>query len=242
MVSYMIYSSIDNPKIKDIKKLHNKKYRDGLFLVEGEHLVLEAYKAGFLEELLIEENSRFSLDIKTNYLTKKVIKHISLLDTPSSIMGLCKKKEGKLQGEKIVILSKIQDPGNLGTIIRSCLAFNVDTLVLNNCVDIYNSKVIRATQGAIFNLNIVISDLKEIIKDLKKQDFIIYGTSINKGIVLKDVPKQEKNVIIIGNEGNGLTEETEKLCDKFINIEMNKNCESLNVAVATSIILYEFSR
>jgi len=237
----MVYSSIDNLKIKDIKKLHDKKYRDlnGLFFVEGEHLVLEAYKAGFLEELLLEENSKFSMNIKTSYLTEKVIKYLSLLDTPSNIMGICRKKEGKLKGNKILLLDGLQDPGNLGTIIRSSLAFNVDTLVLSeDSVDIYNSKVIRATQGAIFNMNIIIEDIEEIINKLN--GFTIYGTSVDKGISLKEIEKNEKIAIIMGSEGKGLSKEVEKLCDKLINIETN--IESLNVAVATSIILYELNR
>ena len=202
----MLYTSIDNKKIKDIKKLNTKKYRDktGLFLVEGEHLVLEAYKTGNLVELLLEENQIFPLDIETNYISNNVLNYISELDTPQKIIGICKKNNTKELGSKILILDDIQDPGNLGTIIR------------NNLIDVLNN--------------------------LKKDNYYIYGTKVTHGNNLKSLEKKEKFAIIMGNEGNGMHEEVAELCDKFIYIEMNDVVESLNVGVATSIILYEFSK
>ncbi|MEG2322533.1 MAG: RNA methyltransferase [Bacilli bacterium] len=240
----MLYTSIDNNKIKDLKKLETKKYRDkkGLFLVEGKHLVLEAYKTNCLKELLLEENELFPLDIMTSYLTNNVVNYLSNLETPNNIFGLCQKKIGQVKGNKIVVLDEIQDPGNLGTIIRSCVAFNVDTLVLSNCVDVYNPKVIRATQGLIFHLNIVVDDIVNIIPNLKDNGYKVYGTKVTYGKSLKELANLEKVVIIMGNEGNGLSEISEELCDDFLYIDMNSNCESLNVAIATSIILYEISR
>ena len=154
----MIYTSVDNKKIKDIKKLNTKKYRDktNLFLVEGRHLVLEAYKRGYLQTLILEENEIFPLDVDTMYVSNNVINYISTLETPQLVMGLCKKIEEKEIGSKILILDDIQDPGNLGTIIRSAVAFNFDTIVLgDNTVDLYNPKVIRASQGMIFHINII---------------------------------------------------------------------------------------
>ena len=126
---FMLYTSIDNKKIKDIKKLNTKKYRDkcGKFLVEGEHLVLEAYKTGYLEELIIEKDVIFPIDVETSYVSNNVINYISELQTPQKIMGICKKIEDNSYGNRILILDDIQDPGNLGTIIRSCVAFNIDT-------------------------------------------------------------------------------------------------------------------
>lgn len=241
----MLYSSIDNKKIKEIKKLNTKKYRDkvGLFIVEGEHLVLEAYKAGCLVELILEENQFFPLDIETNYVSNNVLKYISELDTPQKIIGICEKKEKKELGNKILVLDNIQDPGNLGTIIRSSVAFHIDTIIIsNNSVDLYNSKVIRACQGLIFHINIERCDIKEKLLKLKNQEYYIYGTKVTGGHNLKQINKKEKYVIIMGNEGNGMSLEASKLCDEFIYIKMNEQCESLNVGVATSIILYEFSK
>lgn len=241
----MLYSSIDNSKIKDLKKLHNKKYRDkkGLFLVEGRHLVLEAYKTGYLKELLLEENEILPLDVMTYYMTNNVKNYLSELETPTNIIGVCEKKEGIIKGNRIVYLDCIQDPGNLGTIIRSCVAFNVDTLVLSrDCVDLYNSKVIRASQGLVFHLNIVIADINEFGPKLKDENYKIYGTKVTHGKSLKTIEKVSKFVIIMGNEGNGISELSSELCDEFIYIDMNDRCESLNVGVATSIILYELDK
>lgn len=242
----MLYSSLDNKKIKELKKLNIKKYRDtsNYFLVEGEHLVLEAYKKGYLRELILEENTNFSLPIETNYITHNVLKSLTNLDTPQPILGVCEKKaKSEISGNKILILDNIQDPGNLGTIIRSAVAFNVDTLIISkNSVDVYNSKVIRASQGLIFHLNIVTCDLLEIIPKLKNIDYKIFGTQVTGGKSLKSIEKKKKFAIIMGNEGNGVSEEILSLCDEYLYIDMNKNCESLNVGVATSIILYELDK
>ena len=242
----MLYSSINNEKIKNIKKLNEKKYRDetNLYLVEGEHLVREAYKNNALEELILLENKNIDINIKTSYITENVLKYISNLDTPNGIIGICKKKNNNLNGNKIVILDNIQDPGNLGTIIRSCVAFNVDTLVLSSdTVDLYNPKVIRATQGMMFKQNIIISNnLEELILELKQNNYTIYTTNVKNGKSLKTIEKKDRFAIIMGNEGNGVRENLNTLSDEYLYIDMNKNCESLNVAVATSIILYELDK
>ena len=240
----MVYSSIENKKIKDIKKLNQKKYQIDNFIVEGEHLVNEAYKKGLLKTLIVEETSNFSLDVETLYVTENVLKYISELDNPQKIMGICKKIiPNENLGNKILILDKVQDPGNLGTIIRSAVAFNVDTIILSeDTVSIYNSKVIRASQGMLFHINIKIGNLKEEIDNLKRQNYKIYSTDVNNGKSLKSLEKIDKFAIIMGNEGNGVSDEINKLSDEYIYINMNENCESLNVAIATSIILYELDK
>lgn len=241
----MIYTSTDNKKIKELKKLNIKKYRDqsNSFLVEGEHLVLEAYKKGLLEELFLEENTKLDLDVKTSYLSRNVIKFISELDNPSIIIGLCKKVEEKEIGNKVLVLDDIQDPGNFGTIIRSAVAFNIDTIVVsNNTVDLYNSKVIRASQGMLFNINIIRRDLNVFVPELKKEGYQIYATKVNGGKSLKTIEKMEKFAIIMGNEGAGVSDNLMNLANEYLYIDMNSNCESLNVAVATSIILYELDK
>lgn len=239
---FVIYTSINNSKIKELKKLQNKKYRDetNMFLVETKHLVKEAYDSGYLDELLVLEGSTFSLDVKTNYISENVLKYLSLMPSPSEVIGICKKREEKLNGNKILILDDIQDPGNLGTIIRSSVAFGVSTIVISKgCVDVYSDKVIRASQGMIFKVNIIRSDIKEVVNKLKAEDYKILGTKVDGGKEIKSVSKSEKFAIIMGNEGNGVSKEILNMCDEYIYIPMNKNCESLNVGVATSIILYE---
>ena len=241
----MVYSSIDNKKIKDIKKLNQKKYRDieGLFLIEGEHLVLEAYKSGYLECVILEENTSFDADCETMYVTDKVLRYISELDSPQKIMGICKKIDSNTIGNKVLILDGVQDPGNLGTIIRSVVAFSFDTIILsNNTVDLYNSKVVRASQGLLFYTNILIKDIKNTIIELKNDGYSIIGTKVDGGVDIKDINTSDKFALVMGNEGNGVSSDVLDLCDTYAYITMDKRCESLNVGVATSILLYELSK
>lgn len=242
----MLYTSVDNKKIKELKKLQTKKYRDktGLFLVEGRHLVLEAYKTGYLKELLLEQDELFPLSVETNYVSNNVIHYITGLESPSTVLGLCQKPKVEEQyGSRILILDDIQDPGNLGTIIRSAVAFNIDMMILSpNTVDPYNPKVIRSSQGMIFHLPIVIKDLYEIIPKLQEQKYTVYGTKVTYGKNIKELENREKFAIIMGNEGQGIEEALLELCDDYLYIKMNERCESLNVGVATSIILYELDK
>ena len=238
----MLITSLDNQKIKDIKKLQTKKYREktNLFLVEGEHLVLEAYKAGCLETLILKDGFEYDLDVNTISVTENVLKYISELDTPQPMMGVCHKKDVSNTKGNIIILDNVQDPGNLGTIIRSAVAFNFDTIILSNdSVDLYNSKVVRASQGLLFNVNIKIGDLTEIIPELKKDGYQVYGTKVTNGNDVKSIAKNSLFAIIMGNEGNGMSDTVSELCDSFVYINMNDKCESLNVGVAASILMYE---
>ena len=158
----MIITSLNNEKIKYLTKLNQKKYRSDTFLVEGKHLVEEAYKKNLVKLLIVLED--YKLDNIDNVDTIKVsydvMKKISLTDTPPKIMAEVIKKEDKKIGNKFIILDDITDPGNLGTIIRSAVAFNFDTVILsNNTTDLYNPKVIRATEGMLFNINIIRDNL-----------------------------------------------------------------------------------
>lgn len=242
----MVYTSLDNDKIKDIKKLHKSKYRTltNTFLVEGEHLVKEAYKKGCIKELILEESVTLDLDVPTIYVSKEVLKSISELETPQKMMAICNKvSNANKLGNRILILDGIQDPGNLGAIIRSALAFNVSSIILSDdTVDLYNSKVIRASQGMLFHINIISECLSKRIPLLKEKGYKIYGTAVSSGKSLKKIVKSEKVAIIVGNEGNGVSAEILSLCDEYIYIDTNKDCESLNVGVAASIILYELDK
>ncbi len=242
----MLYSSIKNEKIKEIKKLNQKKYRDksNLFLIEGEHLVLEAYKTGNIKELILEQDTVLPLDVDTMYVTNDIINYISDTMSPQNIMAVCNKLDEKEDiGNRILILDDINDPGNLGTIIRSAVAFNVDTIVLSkDTVDLYNPKVLRSTQGMLFHINIIRKDLNNYIKELKKKGYQLLSTNVEYGKNVNSISKNEKCAIIMGNEANGVKSELAQLCDDYLYIDMNEDCESLNVAVATSIILYEMNK
>ena len=237
-----MYSSIQNEKTKSIKKLREKKYRDieGLFIVEGKNLVMEAYKNNLLKTLIVLDNSSFNLSIETIRVSENVMKYLSELNTPNEIMGICyKKKEENISGN-ILILDNIQDPGNLGTIIRSAVAFSISTIIVSpDTVSIYNSKVLRSTQGLLFDVNIIVRDISSAIDDLKQNGYKIYGTKVDNGKNLKDIDSTNKYAVIMGNEGSGVNKDILDKCDEYIYIPMNEKCESLNVGVATSIILYE---
>ena len=240
-----IIKSVENKKIKKLAKLLIKKYRDeeDYFLVSGRHLVLEAYNNKMLLEIITTEDSNISLDIPTTYVTYPVLKKLTTDKNPESIVGVVKKINKNKLGNKVLILDDIQDPGNLGTIIRSSVAFNVDTIILSkNTVDLYNDKVLKATEGMIFNINIRKEDILTYIDELKSKDYKIYGTNVDGGKVVQDLELDGKYAIIVGNEGKGVRKEILDKCDEYFYIPMNSTCESLNVGVATSIILYELNK
>lgn len=242
----MVISSLSNDLVKDIVKLRDKKYRDlvNQFIVEGYHLVSEAYKSGLLVKLIKLESINSNFDIETIDVTNEVMNKISELSNSSEYIGICKYKDMiEDYDNNILVLNNVQDPGNFGTIIRSAIGFNLSTIVVDcNTVDVYNSKVIRATQGMIFNINVIKKDLKLFCNDMKDNGYKIYSASANGNILLKDMEKNKKSVIIMGNEGTGVEEYLLNICDDSIKININDKCESLNVGVAASIILYELSR
>ncbi len=245
----MLITSLDNEKVKKYIKLKEKKYRDktGEFIVEGSHLVLEAYKQGLIEELILEKDEVFPISIDNIiYLPLELINKISNVETPQTVMALCKKKkESDDLGSHILLVDDVQDPGNLGTIIRSAVAFNIDTVVLsNNTVDLYNPKTIRSTQGMFFHINVIRRDIKTTIEKIKEELIPVYGTLVDHGSDVRELNDRDKEkfALIVGNEGNGVRKEIIDMCDKNLYVKMNSDVESLNVGVATSILLYELGR
>lgn len=241
----MIITSLDNKKIKELAKLKQKKYRDltNTFIVEGEHLIQEAEKANLLEEVIVIDGYDINTDKTKTYVSKEVMSKLTDLDTPCSMIGVCKKIiSNTITGNKLLLLDDIQDPGNLGTIIRSSVAFNVDTIILSkNTVDLYNPKVIRSTQGMLFHINIISMNLINAINDIHNKKITVYATDVVDGVDARTLSKEEKSkyALVMGNEGNGVSTEVKSVCDKNLYIKMNDKAESLNVGVATSILLYE---
>lgn len=237
--------STSNNLIKRYAKLKDKKYRDEekLFIVETYNLVEEAFKTGLLKEVFVLAEGIFSFDVPVTAVSPDVMKKLSTTSSIPNIIGIVKKQDKKdIKGNRILLLDKIQDPGNLGTIIRSSVAFNIDTIVLSpDTVDLYNPKVIRSTEGMLFHINIIQKDLVNTIKELKEKSFKIYGTDVIDGTDINDLTNTDKTkfALVVGNEGNGVSKELYDLFDDVLHISMNENVESLNVSVATSIILYE---
>ena len=242
----MIISSVDNSKIKEIRKLKQNKYskENKLFLVETQHLVKEAYNAGILKEVIKLDSNSNNYEVNEIIVTDNVMKTLTSMPSIPSVIGICTYiEDSKNLGDKIVILDNVQDPGNIGTIIRTAVAFNYDTIVLSsNSVNKYNEKVIRASQGMLFKINIIEKNLIEFIPKLKEQGYDVYGTNVVNGINIKEVNKSNKHAFILGNEGNGVSTEVENLVDKNIYIDINENCESLNVGIAGAIIMYEMGK
>ena len=154
-----------------------------------------------------------------------------------------KNKKTPQVGERVLILDRIQDPGKLGTIIRSAVAFNIETIICSkDTVDIYNPKVLRASQGMLFHVPILFENTEKIIKELKEKEDKIIGTKVTNGHDVRDSKIYSHFALIIGNEGQGISKEIDELCDEYLYIKMNENCESLNASVAASILLYEINK
>ena len=239
----MLITSVNNDKIKELVKLKDKKYRDktDLFFVEGIDLVNEAYKNKMLKCVYVLDGYENNFnDIDVTYVSVDVMKKISDMESVSGYFGVCSKKKDMNIGDRIIILDDIQDPGNLGTIIRSAVAFGFDTVVLSHgCVDLYNPKVVRSTKGMLFNINIITRELVSFISSL--DDYTIYGTDVIDGVNIRNEEISKKLAVVIGNEGRGMSDKVRNLCNKFIYIGMDSKCESLNAGVSASIVMYEIN-
>ena len=234
----MQIESVNNPKIKNLIKLKDKKYRDltNSFIVEGCHLVREALKKNLVMEIYSLNDEDYG--VPSFKITEAVMKRVSTQVSISPVIALCKKMEEKDILGPTLILDGIQDPGNLGTIIRSAVAFSMPNIILSDdAVDLYNPKVIRSTEGMIFHVNVVRRNLRELLPTLKK-DYQIIGTDVRKGVNIKDLSLNSNYGIVIGSEGSGMGVSRE-FCDTFIKIPMSDKCESLNAGVSASIIMYE---
>lgn len=235
--------SINNEKIKRYSKLLQKKYRDeaGLYIVSTDHLVKEALKQNIVQEIFLLDGyeNRYG---NVTYVSEQVMRKLTSLKTLPSVVAVVKKQNSNSIKGNVIMLDGLQDPGNVGTIIRSAVAFNFDTIIVgNNTVDIYNEKVLRASEGMIYNVNIIKKDLVDSIMDLKLKGYTVIGTKVDNGKKIEDV-NCEKYAFIVGNEGNGISNEILDMCDEYIYIDMNKKCESLNVGIASSIVMYEINK
>ena len=242
----MLITSLDNDRIKGYIKLKDRKYRKktNTFIVEGRHLVLEAYKAGKIIELILEKDEVLPLDLPIVYVTNEIISRISEMETPSTVMALCKMDcEEEIKGEKILMLDGIQDPGNLGTILRTVDSVGLKQLIVSKgTADAYNPKVVRSTMGAIFRVKVIeVENLKETIEIIRKNNYNLLVTSLQTNDSVYDMDYYKK-VIVIGNEANGVSKEIQDIADNRIKIPMLGKTESLNASVATGVILYEYVR
>lgn len=229
--------------VKYYKKLREKKYilEYGKYIVEGHHLVEEACKSGILESIILCEKGKYDFPVKKEVISYNDMKSISLLKSVPDIMGVVKLKlDSQIKGKRIVILDDVQDPGNVGTIIRSALAFNVDTVILSEgSVSLYNDKMIRSSEGTIFNMNVVRMDIEAAIKCVKDMNIKVYYADMFGREELDDITV-DSYALVLGSEGQGIGEKVKILSDSSIKVPINNMCESLNVSVCGAIIMYKF--
>lgn len=241
----MIIQSTQNEKIKTWAKLHHKKGRDETkqFLVEGEHLIREAITRNCLEILLIKEGLSSSFEGTTIECSHEVLKKLSQSISGTTMIGVCKIIETEPKNSnRVLLLDNIQDPGNLGTIIRTAHSFNFDAIYCSeDCVDLYNDKTIRSTQGAFFHIPVIRTDLENQFKLLKENGFTIIGTSLKRAIPFAQSKEESKVALLFGNEGQGVQDKYLEQTDYNVKIEINE-FDSLNVAIAAGICMYRYRK
>lgn len=247
----MIITSKDNEIIKNIKKLKEKKYRLNSYIVEGIKMVKEAINEN-QEIALIAIREDFKIDfdtknIKTVTISNKIFNDISDVKTPQGILAVIKKNQNnqiETNQEYILALDSLQDPGNMGTIIRTADSANINQIIINKTtVDPYSPKVIRSTMGAIYRTNIIeVEDLKATLKEMKSKGFQIITTDLKATQSIYDINYNNKTVVVIGNEANGVSQEILQTADKKVIIPMLGKTESLNASIAASIMIYEYVR
>lgn len=233
--------SRQNELVKEVAKLSDVKARkqQKLFKVEGFHMLEMAKEANLIHSVFtLKEIKDLESKIPQYLVSEEVLEKLSSTKTPQGVVTVCKLlTEKPIKSDKVLYLDDVSDPGNLGTILRTALAFGYDDVILSkNCCSIYNEKTLQASQGAIFKLNIV-TDLD--LSKLKANGYQILATEIKGSISLEEVSKPEKLVLILGNEAHGVSESILKLADKRIRIDI-KNIESLNVAIAGAIAMFKF--
>lgn len=251
--------SAKNNFIKMVKKLAKKKYREetGLYLIEGEHLVEEAlrYQGSHVMAIIVTPQGRESLPKlltetpgRTLYLVKDdIFKALSAVPTPQGIIALVKLPSFALPETikgPLLLLDNVQDPGNVGTMIRTADAANYAGVILGEgCADVYSPKVIRSMQGSQFHLPVYEANLGALIPTLKKSGLAVYGTELNPAAVdYRQLPAEAEFALIMGNEGQGVSHEILEMVDKAVYIPIDGQAESLNVAVAAGILMFTLSR
>lgn len=249
--------SLNNPKIKLIAKLKEKKFRDkeGLFIAEGLHLIEEAVKRGAAVDFIVYAEDfkgagSFEGYVNVFRLSKADFKKVADTETPQGIIAVVRRPQHAIsslfEGSApfFVICDGIQDPGNLGTIIRTAAAAGCSGVAVSkDSVDPYNPKVVRSTGGSIFTIPVVAEvDVKEVIRAAKEKKVKVIAADASAKTDVFSADLKSPSAIVIGNEGAGSSNEVLALCDEKVSIPMKKGVESLNAAVSAAVILYEAVR
>ena len=254
-------TSKDNELIKHIRKLKEKKYRDesNEYVVEGVKLVEEAVKENAkIKQIIVCEDTTRTYEIPTHimleiakyeciYVSDKIFNIITQVTNPQGIMAIIEKNAQDTQidytQDIIVALDDVQDPGNLGTILRTVDSIGLNQIIVSKgTADAFNSKVVRSTMGAIFRIKIIeVEELAQAIKEMRKHHFKLMVTSLQTENSIYDIDFNKK-IIVIGNEANGVSKEIQDMADEKAKIPMLGRTESLNASVAAGVVMYEYVR
>ncbi|MFS0656985.1 TrmH family RNA methyltransferase [Bacillus sp. 179-C3.3 HS] len=238
--------SAKNTNVKQWKKLHTKKERTktGRFLVEGKHLVEEALKSGIVKELMVTSPQMLPADIESSVelyeLSEEAFSAMTETETPQHIAAVCTFpafEEKKY--ERVLLLDAVQDPGNLGTLIRTADAAGLDAVILGDgTVDAFNGKTLRSAQGSHFHLPILKQTLQQTIPAFKERGIPVYGSALKEAKEYRSVTAEGPFALIVGNEGAGIDPEILQMTDQNLYVPMYGKAESLNVAVAAAVLVY----
>ena len=254
-------TSKDNELIKHIRKLKDKKYRDesNEYVVEGVKLVEEAVKENAkIKQIIVCEDTTRTYEIPTHIMLEiakyecisvsdKIFNIITQVTNPQGIMAIIEKnaQNAKIDYTQdiIVVLDDVQDPGNLGTILRTVDSIGLNQIIVSKgTADAFDSKVVRSTMGAIFRIKIIeVENLAQAIKEMRKHHFKLMVTSLQTKNSIYDIDFYKK-IIVIGNEANGVSKEIQDMADEKAKIPMLGRTESLNASVAAGVVMYEYVR
>ena len=230
--------SRQNQRIKDLVKLSLPKYSKELklFKIEGFHALEMAKKSGTLLSVFTTEEIP-DLHVPQYLVSRDIMESISCSQSPQGVICVCSYiHEEPIKNDKVLLLDNIQDPGNLGTLLRTALAFGYTDIILRGGCSQYNEKVLQSTQGAIFKLNIV-----PFTDEDQLEGYEIIATEIKGSVDLSTVGKIKKHILVLGNEAHGVSKEFLEIADKRVRIDINE-IESLNVAIAGAIAMYQLSK
>lgn len=241
-------TSLKNPKVTAWKALKDRKGRreSGCFLVEGRKMVEEALASAFdVETVLVQEGMELpdGLTMPVYELPAHVLAAVCDTKTPQGIAAVVRMKEQSALGKHIVVLDGVQDPGNVGTILRTLDAFEADGLVLlPGCADPFSPKTVRSSMGAVFRRPVWMCTVETFAQVLRGSGLRLLGAALRDDTVDARAADYTRAVLAIGSEGRGLSDEVLALCDETVRIPMSPRCESLNAAVAASVLLWEAYR
>ncbi len=248
--------STQNSLVKNWKKLmtlRKEREKQGEYLVEGFHLVEEALKdKEQILQIIVCDGVDLPMlwpidDIEVIHVPEAVVKEIAETEKSQGVFAHCKVKEyteiEMASWRKVLLVDAVQDPGNIGTMIRTADAAGIDAVILGKgSADAYNPKTVRSMQGSNFHIPVVRGDLYEWVESLQADGVPVYGTSLEESVSYTEIERTDKYALIVGNEGSGISPQLLAKTDQNVIIPLFGQAESLNVAVATGILLYAFAK